>query len=205
MSGSDRLRQARVAWRLASLPLRMAILVSLAAVCGVGAVLALTANFSIDAAAASVLVAIAAGTATVLQQRQVQRRTHTITLITALQSGRLAEADDWVASRIATGRPVGTDLPDAERSHVMALLDYYEFLAVLAQRGLVDVPLLLDLRGGAMTRCFRLCHDYVEDRRSRVSPTLYACLEVFADAYARRLPAPPRPRVPVESRADPDR
>lgn len=184
----DRTRRLRFSWRLASLPVRMAVLAAAAAALGLGAVLVLTANTRIDATSASVLVAVVAGSATVLQQRTVQRRTHTITLITALQNGRLAQADDWMALRIATGRPVGPDLTAAEQPLAMGLLDYYEFLAVLAQRGLIDVPLLLDLRGGAMTRCYRLCHGYVADRRRTVSPGLYSSLEAFATAYARRLP-----------------
>ena len=201
MSTHDRLRRVRVTWRLASLPLRMAVTVTAAAALGLAAVLILIRNTTISATSASVLVAVAAGMATVLQQRQVQRRTDTITLITALQNGRLAEADDWMAQRITAAAPVGPDLTATEHTHVMALLGYYEFLAVLAQRGLVDVPLLLDLRGGTMTRCFRLCRSYVTDRRHTIHLGLYSGLEVLTDTYARRVPyAVPTSRPPLDAR-----
>ena len=71
---------------------------------------------------------------------------------------------------------------------------------MLAQRGLVDVPLLLDLRGGTMTRCFRLCCGYVTDRRHTIYPGLYSGLEVLTDTYARRIP---RPRVSSEAGGPP--
>jgi hypothetical protein len=170
------------AWRRAGVPVRLAVLVVGAALVGVLAVLALSANTRIGAEPAAVLVAVVVGVATVWQQRQVQRRQHTITLLSALQTGRLADADEWMARRIATGPPVGPDLLDREHSHVLGLLDYYEFLAALAQRGLVDGPLLRDLRGGAMARCWTTCRPYVEDRRAVVAPTLYACLDEFTRA-----------------------
>jgi hypothetical protein len=187
VSPADRVRRARIAWRLAGLPVRLTVLVAAAAAGGVLAVLALSANDRIDSTAASLIVAIVVGITTVWQQRQVQRRQHTIALLSAMQTDRLADADEWMAQRIAAGRAVADEgLTDREHAHVMVLLDYYEFLAVLAMRGLVDVPLLLDLRGGAMGRCYRLCEAYITTRRASVSPGLYACLDIFTGAYTRR-------------------
>jgi hypothetical protein len=55
---------------------------------------------------------------------------------------------------------------------------------------MIDVPLLMDLRGGAMTRCYRLCDAYIADRRENVWPHLYGGLELFVTAHARRQARP---------------
>lgn len=183
---------ATLRWRLARPSIRIPVLAVCVAALTIGAFAALTASTEIDATAASVLVAVVFGVATVLQERQTQRRQHTIALIAVFQSAdALSAADAWTAERITSGRPVGPDLPADELTHVVALLDYYEFLAVLAQRGLIDVPLLLELRGGAMARSFSICHSYIEDRRSRVWQGLYGCLELFSGLYARRMGVAP--------------
>lgn len=91
-----------------------------------------------------------------------------------------------MARRILTRQAVGPDIPTADEAYIITLLDYYDFLAGLAQRGLVDVPLLLAMRSAAITRCYRICETYMADRRARVWPGLYACTQMFTEAYARR-------------------
>ncbi|MGH3905484.1 MAG: DUF4760 domain-containing protein [Pseudonocardiaceae bacterium] len=147
----------------------------------------LRASGDINETAASVLVAVVFGVVTFRQQRQAQRRQHTVGLITAFQTAQtLSAADVWMASRISSERKVDVDIAESDECHVIAILDYYEFLAVLALRGIVDTTLLISLRGGTMTRCFHLCHAYIEDRRVRVGAELYESLEIFATEYARR-------------------
>ncbi|MFC6021101.1 hypothetical protein ACFP2T_33625 [Plantactinospora solaniradicis] len=185
------LRRERVRWRLSRKPLRLVVQgVGLAALALTGFTFLRTSG-EINETAASILVAVVFGAVTVLQQRQSQRRQHTVGLMTAFQSAeRLSTADVWMAGRITSGRTVDADLaPDDER-HVIPLLDYYEFLAVLAVRGLVDVPLLLNLRGGTMTRCFDLCRGYIEDRRIRAGAEVYQALEMLAAEYRRRVVGP---------------
>lgn len=194
-----RLRQLQVRWRLAALPLRLIVQAALATAVGLAGYAALQANEQINETAASILVAVLFGTVAVFQQRQTQRRQHTVDLLTAFQSAdRLAAADEWMSGRITRRAPVGPDVPAADEGHVITMLDYYEFLAVLAQRGLVDVPLVVDLRGSAMTRAYRICESYIADRRARVWPGLYVCLELFAVANARRTGADQTPAEPPE-------
>jgi hypothetical protein len=186
-SFADRMGRMQVAWRFAGFPVRLAVLVAAGVVVCAAVVAIVSSSQRVDATTASILVAVFFGVTAVVQQRQTQRRQHTVDLITAFQTAdALSAADAWMADRITRRATVGGDVLGADQGHVMTLLDYYEFLAVLARRGLVDVPLLLDLRGGAMTRAFDICRPYVHDRRSNVWPGLYSCLEMFADVYAQR-------------------
>ncbi|MGH8879405.1 MAG: DUF4760 domain-containing protein, partial [Stackebrandtia sp.] len=123
--------------------------------------------------------------ATVLQLRHAQRRQHTIELITNFQSNdALSQADTWMARHLAGD--AGADLSDDDSTHLTAILDYYEFLSSLALRGLIEVPLLLDLRGGAMKRSFDACGDYIARRRDQVGAELYRSFELLVTEYARR-------------------
>jgi len=185
MSNSFRLAQVR--WRLAGQPVRLVVTAVGIGALALTAFAGLSATGKIDLTAASVLVAVVFGVVTIRQQQQSQRRQHTVDLITAfLNTDRLSAADAWIADRILTGRPITGDIPVAERSYVISMLDYYEFLAVLAQRGLVGVPLLIDLVGGSMTRCFNICRSYIEHRRTCDFPGLYSGLEFFVGVYLRR-------------------
>ncbi|GAB3983923.1 DUF4760 domain-containing protein [Plantactinospora veratri] len=188
------LRRVQMRWRLARRPLRLVVqAVGLAALVMAGFTFLRTSG-EINETAASILVAVVFGAMTVLQQRQSQRRQYTVGLITAFQSAEpLCQADVWMARRISGHQPVGADLTGDDEERVLPLLDYYEFLAVLAVRGLVDVPLLLNLRGGTMTRCFELCRGYIEDRRSLAGREIYQALELLATEYRRRLPKQPLP------------
>ncbi|THV37161.1 DUF4760 domain-containing protein [Glycomyces buryatensis] len=142
----------------------------------------------INDTAASVMVAVVFGATTVLQVRQSQRRQHTVDLITNFQSTEtLAAADMWMAERIAAGRPVDADVTPDESLHAITILDYYEFLSMLGARGIIDVRLLLELRGGTMKRCFDTCRGYIEHRQAQVGDELYRYFETLIDVYADRL------------------
>lgn len=184
-----RLRVARVRWHQSNPLLRTGIQVGAAALLAVGGFALLMARDDVNETAASVIVAVVFGVATVLQLRQSQRRQHTVELITNFQSTEtLAAADGWMADRIASGRPVGADATGIEFHHAMTILDYYEFLSALGARGIIDSRLLLRLRGGTMRRCFDVCGEYIEHRRSKVGTELYRNFELLADEYARRRP-----------------
>jgi hypothetical protein len=187
-------RRERVRWRLARKPLRLVAQAAATALLALAGFLFLRAGGDVNETAASILIAVVFGVVTVLQQRQAQKRQHTVGLITAFQSAdHLAAADVWMASRISNHREVTGDIPEADECHVITILDYYEFLAVLAVRGVVDTPLLVRLRGGTMQRCFDLCRSYIEDRRLRTGPEIYRCLE---DLTAAVRALSPRPRQP---------
>jgi hypothetical protein len=198
------LRREHVRWRLARKPLRVATQGAAAALFAVAAFLFLRSSGDINETAASILIAVVFGVVTVYQQRQAQRRQHTVGLITAFQSAdQLAAADVWMATRITNHREVGADITEADERHVITILDYYEFLATLALRGLVDTPLLIRLRGGTMARCFQLCRTYIADRRVRAGSEIYFCLELFADAVRATSPLADRTRAPSRATQDP--
>jgi hypothetical protein len=191
------LRRAVIRWRLAHPVLRIAVQGGVVAVLAVAAFSYLSGGGAIDETAASVLVAVVFGAGTVLQLRQSQRRQHTVELMTTFQSSEiLSAADVWMARRISAHRAIEVDVPADDERHVIALLDYYEFLSSLALRGLVDIPLLLSLRGGTMTRCFDLCCGYIDDRRANLGADLYRSFMVFVDEYSRRVKKGRAPALP---------
>lgn len=190
----------RIRWRLASPPLRLLAQAVVAALAAVGGFAFLNISDKIDETAASVLVAVVFGVATVLQLRQAQRRQHTVDLLTNFQStDSLFAADMWMAERIASHRQIEVDVASEDARHVMAILDYYEFLSSLAIRGLVDTPLLLATRGGTMTRCLDICQAYIADRRAEVGDELYWSFEVFVEEHSRRNPSRRTPAAPQHS------
>lgn len=201
---NHRVRLIQTRWRLVNQPLRLTIQAAAAGAAGSAIFTALQASHSINTATASVIVAVVFGTVTILQQRSTQRQKYTVDLISAFQTAeKLAAADTWMANRIADNEAVTADISETDEPLVMALLDYYEFLAILSEQGVVDVPIIRSLRGGTMARCFRLCKPYIEDRRNRTGPEIYRALERFTTTA--RLPAvkPPPDTAQGEDRVVP--
>jgi hypothetical protein len=185
---NNRLSRIRLRWHLASPLFRLLTQAGVVAVAAVVGFAFLSIGNAINETAASVLVAVVFGVATVLQLRQAQRRQYTVGLLMNLQSTlTLSAADMWMAQRIASHREIDDEVSTGDMQHVIALLDYYEFLSVLAFRGFVEIPLLISLRGGAMTRCYDLCHSYITTCRSEIGSELYIGLETFVDEYARHV------------------
>ena len=183
-----RSRQLRLRWHLAGPLFRLLAQAGVVAVAAVVGFAFLSIGNVINETAASVLVAVVFGVATVLQLRQAQRRQYTVGLLMNLQSTlTLSAADLWMAQRIAAHREIDDEVPAEDMQHVIALLDYYEFLSALAFRGFVEIPLVIDLRGGAMTRCYDLCRSYITKCRAEIGSELYVGLETFVDEYARHV------------------
>ena len=137
----------------------------------------------------SLIFGFGAGFAVYVQRSAVERRSHTIDLLRTLSDSQvLAPADTWMAERIASGEPVVTEqLDDEQRRCLVTLLDYYEFLCVLADDEVVDKKVLLGLRGPAMHGAVRLCRNYIDERRAlTTNPRLYIHLEVMAGRAERR-------------------
>jgi len=142
---------------------------------------------SVDSTGASLLVGVALAVIGFVQNRQVERRQRTVELIAALQNtDTLSAADGWMADRISRAEPVHDDVPKADDQQVITLLDYYEFLCILTERGHLDGDLLADLREPAMRRAFEICEPYVRVRRERVGTELYQRYGRFVDAKCLR-------------------
>ena len=197
----NRIRRVRLRWHLISPPFRLLAQAGMVAVAALVGFAVLSIGDAITETAASVLVAVVFGAATVLQLRQSQRRQYTVGLLTNLQStDTLSAADMWMAQRIASHREIDADVSTEDMRHVIALLDYYEFLSTLALRGFIDIPLLMNLRGGTMTRCYDICGTYIATCRSDIGAELYVGFETFVDEYARHMKhpiAPPAATSPV--------
>jgi hypothetical protein len=173
-------------WQIANPALRIMVIVigTLGIVLGIFG--ALNTIETINATAASILVATIFGVVTIFQQRQSQRRQYTVDLLTTFVSGdRVSSATAWLADRGINNKPITGKVSSDERSRVSAALDYYELVAALALRGRVDVPIVLDLIGSSMVRHFELCRSYIYHRRATDAPYLYSDLELFLTEYRR--------------------
>jgi hypothetical protein len=141
---------------------------------------------ALNATAASVLVAVAFGVATIFQQRQSQRREHTVNLLAELISaGHVGAGIAWVADRQMNNEPVTEKITAEERRHVRAALNYYELISALALRGHVDVRVVRDIAGSSMSRNFNICRPYIDYRRGTTAPLLYSDTELFLAEYCR--------------------
>jgi len=141
---------------------------------------------ALNATAASVLVAVTFGVATIFQQRQSQRREHTVSLLTELISaGHVGAGIGWVADRQMNNEPITEKISAEERRHVRVALNYYELVSALALRGQVDVRVVRDIAGSSMTRNFDICRPYIDYRRGSTAPLLYTETELFLAEYCR--------------------
>lgn len=138
----------------------------------------------LDATELSLIFGFGAGFAVYVQRSAVERRAHTIELLTQLSTSQvLAPAAAWMAEQIASGELAPLrDLDDEERAHLVVLLNYYEFLCILAAQEVLDRKVLLAMRGPAMANTFDLTREYVTARRvSNDHDDLYVNLERTRD------------------------
>ena len=144
-----------------------------------------------DLTALSVAVAVVFGAVTSLQNAQMQRRDHTLSLLSAFSTAdALAASDAQVSRLVARGVTVGGDLDEDDDCHVTHVLDYYEFICRSAQRKQIDALTVVALRGLAMAATYRVCQRYINDRRAIYGVDLYRAFESFVLDY--RLVSGPR-------------
>jgi uncharacterized protein DUF4760 len=126
------------------------------------------------------------GVATIFQQRQSQRREHTVQLLTeVLATGHVAAGIAWIADRQMNNEPIPEQMSTEERHHVRAALNYYELISALALRGQVDVRIVRHLIGSSMIRNFDACRSYIDYRRNTNAPKIYSDTELFLAEYCR--------------------
>lgn len=121
-------------------------------------------------AAASVIVAAVTWFISQARDRERRQIAHSADLIATISAHEhLAKADFVMARMICKGDPieeVGGDLLAEELDrHVMALLDYYEFVATLYFANVVHCQTIERLRGPTMRRAWHLCEGYIKNRR----------------------------------------
>lgn len=137
----------------------------------------------LDTTAISILVGFLGGFAAFVERAKTEERFYTVSLLQSISTSEtLAGSDSWMAERLHERSDLTEEhLDDQGRFHLVNLLDYYEFLAVLDRKGVVDGSLVRSLRGPAMSAAFRAAEPYINSRRQRTgNEMLYARLERFA-------------------------
>lgn len=133
-----------------------------------------------DLTALSVAVAVVFGMVTSLQNAQMHRRAHTITLLTAFSTAEtLAASDARMARIISLGQVIDDAVDEETDRHVINLLDYYEFICCAAQHRHIDPSTVVELRGSAMRAAYKACAPYLAARRQRLGSGLYDGLRSF--------------------------
>jgi hypothetical protein len=180
--------RARMRWRFTRPWFRFFLAFVSTAAAVIGVYVGLRKGVDVDSTAASVLVAIVFGVATVILNQQAQRRRNTIDLVSKLvESDRVAGAELWLADRALRGQRITAEVIESpeDRHKVATVLDHYDLLSTLARRGLIDVGMVVDLHGGGMAWAFEQCRPYIEHRRSNDSPWLYSEYELFVLTYLK--------------------
>lgn len=136
------------------------------------------------ATAVSVIIGAATWWVSHRREQRQSRISHTADLIANIStSERLADASYAVTALINSRRSLAlADIdPELER-HVVTMLDYYEYIAELCMRGVVDKPTIVSLRGNLMQRTWAVCSGYVADTRDRQQRLVYIEFERFVAA-----------------------
>lgn len=145
----------------------------------------------------SVMVAVVFGIVSVRQNKKMQRRELTVQMLGNFSLNEiLAVSDNRMAMLIKNNtRLDGTTIDDQTDGHVINMLDYYEFLCVSCQQKVLDVETVIYIRGGAMSRAYDVCEQYIKDRRKALAhPDLYASFEHMVCHIIRK-----RPTMPIHS------
>ena len=130
--------------------------------------------------AVSILVAAITWLMTRLNERSDRRVAHTATVIASLStSERLGASSAEVTRLINSGRPVTAEIDPKTESHVIDILDYYEFVTALCAGGVVDKDTITLLRGRLMQRTWAICEPYIMHTRTVQARDVYAGFERF--------------------------
>jgi hypothetical protein len=153
------------------------------------------------ATAASVLIGAVTWLVSHRREQGQARISHTADLIANIStSERLADANYSVTTLINSGgRPALADIEPELELHVVTMLDYYEYIAELCMRGVVDKPTVVSLRGNLMRRTWDACSRYIADTRERQRRLVYIEFERFVAA----LPADLNAFQPVAATGEP--
>ena len=130
--------------------------------------------------AISIAVAVVFGAITSVQNARMQRRDHTITLLSAFSTADvLSESDARIARVFAVHSSISGSVDAEIDLHLIRVLDYYEFICGAALRRHIDADMVTALRGHAMQIAYQACLPYIEERRQRYGPELYRAFETF--------------------------
>lgn len=131
--------------------------------------------------ALSILIAALTWLTTYLRGRRAKQVEHTVNIIANLSTGeRLAESTFQVIRLINSKAAVPPEEIDPKiESHLVDILDYYEFLSELYFAGVLDKATVENLRGRLMKRTWHICERYIEETRNDQNRKVYSCFERF--------------------------
>ncbi|MEW5926568.1 MAG: DUF4760 domain-containing protein [Gemmatimonadota bacterium] len=150
-------------------------------------------------AALPIVVSVALGVITLVathrKDRYIQQVAHTAGILANLStSERLAESSFQVTRLINSGATVSmSGIDPVTESHVVDILDYYEFLCDLYRNGVVNRATIEEIRGQLMKRTWILCEPYIMETRERQGRRVYSGFEEFVkELRAKELSLGPR-------------
>ncbi len=119
-----------------------------------------------------------------------ERRQNTTAILSKFyDAGPVIEANTIIASWIADNRLLPDDEVSAEEdSTIIAILNYYDFLALMVREESVDSAIVLASVGGPMIETYKVTENYINARRKRLNrPKLYSALEGYVNRFGRKL------------------
>ena len=131
--------------------------------------------------ALSILIATITGLTTYIQNRKAQKVAHTASVIANIStSERLAESSFCITKLINSKQQISlAGLDPKTESHMVDILDYYEFLCDLYEAGVINRLTLIELRGQLMKRTWEVCETYIMETRLIQNRQVYSGFEKF--------------------------
>jgi hypothetical protein len=133
--------------------------------------------------ALSIFIATVTWLVTYVRDRHAHRVAYTVAIISNLStSDRLAESCFQLTKLINANTQVPAEGVDPKiESHVVDVLDYYEFLSELYVSEVLNKETVENLRGRLMKRTWYICKPYIEKTREKQQREIYSCYEQFVN------------------------
>lgn len=137
----------------------------------------------------SLIVAVGFGVLGYFTAREDVVRAHTIDLLSMMStSSELIAANVKMVHLINDDVQLdGIEIEEGIDKHITTLLNFYEFLAIAWDLGVISEEVLFELRGGSMSRSFSVCEQYIHDRRDATeSDDIYCFYEKLVIKYRKQ-------------------
>jgi hypothetical protein len=133
--------------------------------------------------AASILLATITWLLSYVHDRSARKIAHTADALASLStSERLAESSFQVTRIINSGATVSMEGLDPRlESHVVDILDYYEFLCDLYANNALNRKTIAMVRGRLMKKTWEACEPYIRETRALQGRPVYEGFERFVE------------------------
>ena len=134
----------------------------------------------------SILIALLTWFFTHLSSQKNQKISHTAQIIANLSTcERLAESSFQLTRLINRSTKITfSEIDEGTERYVVDILDYYEYLCDLYERGVLDRQTILTLRGKLMKKTYEACSDYIQGTRDAQKRKVYSGFERFVKDLA---------------------